>query len=108
VQIPRGDGSTIIRLRQGASISDFAEKIEVMSGFHVPPGNLVTVLFQLGEMATATESLMQRPSRSSERSLVTRSRLSRRKTRTRNFSRVLISILTRKRTRKTSSFARQW
>ena len=57
VQIPRGDGSTIIRLRQGASISDFAEKIEVMSGFHVPPGNLVTVLFQLGEMATATESL---------------------------------------------------
>ena len=28
-----------------------------MSGFHVPPGNLVTVLFQLGEMATATESL---------------------------------------------------
>ena len=57
VQIPRGDGSTVIRLRQGASISDFAEKIEVMSGFHVPPGNLVTVLFQLGEMATATESL---------------------------------------------------
>jgi translation initiation factor IF-2 len=57
VQIPRGNGSTIIRLRQGASISDFAEKIEVMSGFHVPPGNLVTVLFQLGEMATATESL---------------------------------------------------
>ncbi|CAB4564125.1 unannotated protein [freshwater metagenome] len=57
VQIPRGDGSTIIRLRQGSSISDFAEKIEVMSGFQVPPGNLVTVLFQLGEMATATESL---------------------------------------------------
>ena len=57
VTIPRGDGSTIIRLRQGASINDFADKIENMSGFPVPPGNLVTVLFQLGEMATATESL---------------------------------------------------
>ena len=57
VTIPRGDGSTVIRLRQGASISDFAEKIENMTGFPVPPGNLVTVLFQLGEMATATESL---------------------------------------------------
>jgi translation initiation factor IF-2 len=57
VTIPRGDGSTIIRLRQGASMSDFADKIETLTGFPVPPGNLVTVLFQLGEMATATESL---------------------------------------------------
>jgi len=57
VTIPRGDGSTIIRLRQGASMSDFADKIEILTGFPVPPGNLVTVLFQLGEMATATESL---------------------------------------------------
>lgn len=57
VSIPRGDGSTVIRLRQGASISDFADKIENLTGFPVPPGNLVTVLFQLGEMATATESL---------------------------------------------------
>ena len=57
VKIPRGDGSTVIRLRQGSSIADFADKIETMSGFPVPPGNLVTVLFQLGEMATATESL---------------------------------------------------
>ena len=57
VTIPRGDGSTIIRLRQGASMSDFADKIENLTGFPVPPGNLVTVLFQLGEMATATESL---------------------------------------------------
>jgi translation initiation factor IF-2 len=57
VSIPRGDGSTIIRLRQGASMNDFADKIEHLTGFHVPPGNLVTVLFQLGEMATATESL---------------------------------------------------
>ncbi|MBT5575530.1 MAG: translation initiation factor IF-2 [Microbacteriaceae bacterium] len=57
VTIPRGDGSTVIRLRQGASISDFADKIENLTGFPVPPGNLVTVLFQLGEMATATESL---------------------------------------------------
>jgi len=38
-------------------MSDFADKIENLTGFPVPPGNLVTVLFQLGEMATATESL---------------------------------------------------
>jgi translation initiation factor IF-2 len=57
VTIPRGDGSTVIRLRQGASMNDFADKIEALTGFPVPPGNLVTVLFQLGEMATATESL---------------------------------------------------
>jgi translation initiation factor IF-2 len=57
VKIPRGDGATVIRLRQGSSIADFADKIETMWGIPVPPGNLVTVLFQLGEMATATESL---------------------------------------------------
>ena len=57
VSIPRGDGSTVIRLRQGASMIDFADKIETLTCFPVPPGNLVTVLFHLGEMATATESL---------------------------------------------------
>ena len=57
VSVPRGNGDTIVRLRQGASISDFADKLEQITGFSVPPGNLVTVLFQLGEMATATESL---------------------------------------------------
>ncbi|RFA20242.1 translation initiation factor IF-2 [Subtercola boreus] len=51
VSVPRGDGSTIVRLRRGASITDFADKIDAS------PGNLVTVLFHLGEMATATESL---------------------------------------------------
>jgi translation initiation factor IF-2 len=51
VSVPRGDGTTIVRLRRGASISDFADKIDAS------PGNLVTVLFHLGEMATATESL---------------------------------------------------
>ncbi|SOC86592.1 bacterial translation initiation factor 2 (bIF-2) [Curtobacterium sp. 314Chir4.1] len=51
VQVPRGDGNTVVRLRRGASISDFADKIDAS------PGNLVTVLFHLGEMATATESL---------------------------------------------------
>ena len=59
VSIPRGNGSTVIRLRQGASMNDFADKIENLTDFPVPPGNLVTVLFQLGEMATATESLDQ-------------------------------------------------
>ena len=57
VSVPRGDGKTVIRLRQGASITDFADKLEQYSGMSVPPGNLVTVLFHLGEMATATESL---------------------------------------------------
>ncbi|WP_271192595.1 translation initiation factor IF-2, partial [Agromyces luteolus] len=51
VSVPRGDGNTVIRLRRGASISDFADKIDAN------PGSLVTVLFHLGEMATATESL---------------------------------------------------
>jgi len=51
VSVPRGDGSTVVRLRRGASITDFADKIDTS------PGNLVTVLFHLGQMATATESL---------------------------------------------------
>ena len=51
VSVPRGDGKTVVRLRRGASITDFADKIDAS------PGNLVTVLFHLGEMATATESL---------------------------------------------------
>lgn len=51
VSVPRGDGNSVIRLRRGASISDFADKIEAN------PAALVTVLFHLGEMATATQSL---------------------------------------------------
>ncbi|HET9658358.1 MAG TPA: translation initiation factor IF-2, partial [Kineosporiaceae bacterium] len=51
VSVPRGDGSTVIRLRRGASLTDFAEKI------NANPASLVTVLFHLGEMATATQSL---------------------------------------------------
>ncbi len=51
VKIRRGDGTTVIRMRRGASIADFAEKIDAS------PADLVTVLFHLGEMATATESL---------------------------------------------------
>ncbi|MGW9113996.1 translation initiation factor IF-2 [Microbacterium sp. NPDC055683] len=57
VKVPRGDGNTVIRMRRGASISDFADKIEAATGMVCQPGNLVTVLFHLGEMATATESL---------------------------------------------------
>jgi len=57
VSIPRGDGSRVIRLRRGASISDLADKLETLTGFSVQPGALVTALFHLGEMATATESL---------------------------------------------------
>lgn len=51
VSVPRGDGNTVIRLRRGSSITDFADKIEAN------PAALVTVLFHLGEMATATQSL---------------------------------------------------
>ncbi|AYF99586.1 translation initiation factor IF-2 [Protaetiibacter intestinalis] len=57
VSVPRGDGKTVIRLRRGASISDLADKLEALTGFTVQPGSLVTALFHLGEMATATESL---------------------------------------------------
>ena len=51
VKVPRGDGSTPLRLRRGASLADFAERIET------DPTNLVTILFHLGEMATITQSL---------------------------------------------------
>ncbi|MBV0895276.1 translation initiation factor IF-2 [Microbacterium sp. NC79] len=56
VNVSRGNGETI-RLRRGSSISDFADKIEALTGYTVQPGTLVTILFNLGEMATATESL---------------------------------------------------
>ncbi|MEQ1734837.1 MAG: translation initiation factor IF-2 [Rhodoglobus sp.] len=57
VSVPRGDGKKVIRLRRGASISDLADKLETLTGFSVQPGSLVTALFHLGQMATATESL---------------------------------------------------
>lgn len=56
VNVQKGSGE-IIRLRRGASISDFADKLEALNGYTVQPGTLVTILFNLGEMATATESL---------------------------------------------------
>ena len=49
--VPRGDGTTPIRLRRGASLADFAEKIGA------DPAALVSVLFHLGEMVTATQSV---------------------------------------------------
>ncbi len=49
--VPRGDGNTVIRLRRGSSIQDFADKIGANAG------QLITVLFHLGQMATATASL---------------------------------------------------
>jgi translation initiation factor IF-2 len=50
VQVPRGQGETV-RLPRGASLTDFAERIDAN------PASLVSVLFSLGEMATATQSL---------------------------------------------------
>jgi translation initiation factor IF-2 len=50
VQIPRGQGQ-VIRLSRGASLSDFADKIGAN------PASLVQVLFHLGEMVTATQSV---------------------------------------------------
>ena len=49
--VPRGDGTTVVRLRRGSSIQDFADKIDTTAG------QLITVLFALGQMATATASL---------------------------------------------------
>ena len=49
--VPRGDGTTVVRLRRGSSIQDFADKIDASAG------QLITVLFHLGQMTTATASL---------------------------------------------------
>ncbi len=51
VQVPHGDGETVVRLARGSSLTDFADKIDAV------PASLVTVLIHLGEMATATQSL---------------------------------------------------
>jgi translation initiation factor IF-2 len=49
--VPHGDGKTPIRMRRGASLADFAEKI------NADPAALVAALFHLGEMVTATQSV---------------------------------------------------
>ena len=49
--VPRGDGTTVLRLRRGASLQDFADKIDASAA------QLITVLFHLGQMATATQSI---------------------------------------------------
>jgi translation initiation factor IF-2 len=46
---PRGQGQTV-RLPRGASLSDFADRI------NANPGSLVQEMFSLGEMVTATQS----------------------------------------------------
>jgi len=51
--VPRGNGSTPVRLRRGSSLADFAEKIGA------DPASLVSVLFHLGEMVTATQSVTE-------------------------------------------------
>ncbi|TRY18985.1 translation initiation factor IF-2 [Tessaracoccus rhinocerotis] len=50
VRVRKGDGQTV-RLRRGASLTDLAEKIGVDAA------SLVQVLFHLGEMVTATQSV---------------------------------------------------
>ncbi|REM99415.1 translation initiation factor IF-2, partial [Mycobacterium tuberculosis] len=50
VRLPHGNGETI-RLARGASLSDFADKIDAN------PAALVQALFNLGEMVTATQSV---------------------------------------------------
>ncbi|MBV9821786.1 MAG: translation initiation factor IF-2, partial [Actinobacteria bacterium] len=50
VSVPRGNGE-VLRLPRGASLSDFADKI------NAEPAALVTVMFHLGEMVTATQSV---------------------------------------------------
>ncbi len=50
VRIRQGDGAKL-RLRRGASLTDLAEKIGV------EPASLVQVLFHLGEMVNATQSV---------------------------------------------------
>ncbi len=50
VRLPHGNGETV-RLARGASLSDFADKI------NANPAALVQALFNLGEMVTATQSV---------------------------------------------------
>ncbi|APT82435.1 translation initiation factor IF-2 [Corynebacterium ammoniagenes] len=52
VRLPDGKGASI-RLRRGASLADFAEKI------NADPAALVQALFNLGEMVTATASVSE-------------------------------------------------
>jgi translation initiation factor IF-2 len=52
VRLPKGSGETI-RLPRGASLTDFADKI------NANPAALVQVLFHLGEMVTATQSVSE-------------------------------------------------
>jgi len=48
VAMGRGD---VIRLARGSSLSDFADKI------NAEPASLVQILFKMGEMVTATQSV---------------------------------------------------
>ncbi|BBH18250.1 hypothetical protein Back2_25370 [Nocardioides baekrokdamisoli] len=50
IRVRKGNGETV-RLARGASLTDFAEKI------NVDPSQLVQMLFSLGEMITATQSV---------------------------------------------------
>ncbi|MFG2649673.1 translation initiation factor IF-2 [Streptomyces sp. NPDC048436] len=50
VMLPRGNGQAV-RLSRGASLTDFAEKI------NANPASLVGVMMNLGEMVTATQSV---------------------------------------------------
>jgi translation initiation factor IF-2 len=50
VQVPRGRGE-VVRLPRGASLSDFADKI------NANPAGLVALMLGLGEMVTATQSV---------------------------------------------------
>jgi translation initiation factor IF-2 len=50
VQVPRGNGQ-VLRLPRGSSLSDFADRIGAN------PASLVQVMFHLGEMVTATQSV---------------------------------------------------
>ena len=52
VRLPKGNGETI-RLPRGASLTDFAEKI------NANPAALVQALFNNGEMVTATQSVSE-------------------------------------------------
>ncbi|MEO5873507.1 MAG: translation initiation factor IF-2, partial [Streptosporangiaceae bacterium] len=52
VNAPRGNGK-IVRLAQGSSLTDFAEKIGAN------PASLVAIMMHLGEMVTATQSVTE-------------------------------------------------
>ena len=102
--MPRGNGESV-RLPRGASLTDFADRI------NANPASLVQVLFTLGEMATATQSLDEDTFRCWQPNSATTYRSSAQKTKTASCSSRSTSTSMQRwpgRTKIDCRLARQW